>query len=160
MTYQALTYTAFAKAVGLPTSRISALVAEGLPTDSDGRIDPRAGRLWIAENIDPERSARRRSAPAAYPTTAEARRAKTEAEAERAKLALARERGELVDKAKVEKAIFERARRERDAWLDFPATAAPEIAGELRMDSDGLRRALEKRIRAHLLRLGETALFD
>jgi hypothetical protein len=145
-----LSQRAFARAVGLSQKRVQELTGEGLPTLDDGRIDFDAGRRWIAKNVDAERSRRRRSAPAAYPTTAEARRAKTAAAAARAELALARERGELVERAKVERTIFTLVRAERDAWLAFAACAAPEIAADLRIDPEPLRRALARRIRAEL----------
>ena len=50
-----LSHTAFAKVAGISRGRVSQLVAEGLPVDQDGRIDPKAGLAWIATHIDPDR---------------------------------------------------------------------------------------------------------
>lgn len=59
---KAVTKTAFAKAAEITQGRVSQLLAEGLPVDADGKIDPDAGKAWIAANIDPDLPARRRPA--------------------------------------------------------------------------------------------------
>lgn len=53
----------FARRVGLSRGRISQLIAKGLPTTPEGKIDPEAGLAWLEDNLDADRPLRgRRSA--------------------------------------------------------------------------------------------------
>jgi hypothetical protein len=154
--------TAFAKQVGLSRGRISQLVREGLPVDARGRIDPDAGRRWIAENIDPDR---RRGGPAKpaeledglLGSVARLRGHKLAREAQILDLELRRKSGEVVDRAEAERAIFARARQERDAWLGFASrlTAALAVEG---VDPARAFPVIDKAVREQLGELAATPL--
>lgn len=63
--------------------------------------------------------------------------------------------GELVDRDKAIAAVFTLARRERDAWVGWPARVAALIAGELEVDAHRVETVLEKHVRQHLAELGD-----
>lgn len=56
----------------------------------------------------------------------------------------------LVDAAAVSSKVFNLARVERDAWLNWPSRIAPLLAAEFGIDSVAFTVALEKRVREHL----------
>ena len=86
----------------------------------------------------------------------EARTRKETARAKLLELQLEVQRGKLIDRVNTEKAIFERARLERDAWLNLPARVAPALAAELGCSEHTLLQALDREIRDELTRLAET----
>jgi hypothetical protein len=63
-----------------------------------------------------------------------------------------------VEKAVVEKTVFERARMERDAWLGWIQRAAPELAGLLDADPAETFAVLDRLVRQHLEELSRTPL--
>ncbi|MEM7222998.1 MAG: hypothetical protein AAF495_08485 [Pseudomonadota bacterium] len=63
---------------------------------------------------------------------------------------LARKRGEFMPRKEVERTAANVAREEREAWLTWPARAAPILADEFAADQAELSRALEREIRAHM----------
>lgn len=65
-------------------------------------------------------------------------------------LDLAHKRGELLPRKAVEKAARDVALEEREAWLTWPARAAPILAGEFELDLVELTTALEREVRAHM----------
>lgn len=80
------------------------------------------------------------------------------AQAEAAELNLERTRGELLPRADVERAAFERGRTERAAWQGWPVRVAPVIAAEIGTDHARLAAALEREVQRHLdERAGEPA---
>lgn len=146
---------AFARLVGVTPARVSHLIGKGLPVLPNGRIDPEAGKRWIAQNIDPARQAAARSAPA----TAELTRARAEMAQKRTallELKLAQQSGELVSRAEVGAAIVAHARHVRDAWIAFAASAAADLARELKTDPEATHHALDRAIRGHLAELAAT----
>lgn len=52
-----LSKSGFAKKIGITPGRVSQLIKQGLPVDADGKIDVARGRIWVAENVNPVRSA-------------------------------------------------------------------------------------------------------
>ncbi|KAB2918532.1 MAG: hypothetical protein F9K29_08175 [Hyphomicrobiaceae bacterium] len=58
--------------------------------------------------------------------------------------------GSLVDAEAVKKAVFNCAREERDALMNWPARVTPLIAAEVGADPVALAVALEKHVREHL----------
>ena len=66
--------------------------------------------------------------------------------------------GRLVDKAAAERAIFGRARLERDAWLSWVARAAPELSAAVQADERAVFHALDALVRRHLDELSRTPL--
>jgi hypothetical protein len=69
-----------------------------------------------------------------------------------------RKTGELIDRATAEKAVFTRARLERDAWLSWVTRAAPELSVELRADERAVFIALDRLVRRNLEELARTPL--
>ena len=80
----------------------------------------------------------------------EASRVKENFLAKKHRLDFMQKSGKLVDRAEIEKKIFEKARIERDAWLNWPVRIAAVLAAELRIDKNVMMVALEKHVRAHL----------
>lgn len=68
---------------------------------------------------------------------------------------LAKIKGELVDRARAVTAVFALARRERDAWVQWPARAAALMANELHVDPHAMETVLDKHVRRHLAELSE-----
>ncbi len=173
-----LTFKAFAAVVGLSRGRVSQLVREGLPLDAERKIDPEAGRAWIAANIDPDRrrgggrtkgAKRAKAAPSVTPLTpdndlgsgATVARLRGHVLARQAlmlDLDLKRATGEAVDRATVQKAVFDRARLERDSWLSFASRASAVLATEAGVDPGRSFPILDRIVRQHLAELAATPL--
>ena len=64
-------------------------------------------------------------------------------------------KGELVDRARAVATVFGLARRERDAWVQWPARVAALMAAELRIDPHQMETVLEKHVRRHLAELSD-----
>ena len=70
------------------------------------------------------------------------------------KVRLARLKGELVDRPQAIAHVFKLARSERDAWLNWPARVAAQMAARLEVDAHTMHVALESAVREHLQELG------
>lgn len=75
--------------------------------------------------------------------------------AQTAKVRLQKLKGEVVDRAKAAAYVFDLARRERDAWMNWPPRVAANMAAELGVDPHLLEQALERHLRGHLAELSE-----
>jgi hypothetical protein len=84
-----------------------------------------------------------------------ARMANEVIKAQTAKVRLQKMRGELVDRARATAAVFDLARRERDAWLNWPPRVAADIAAELGADPHAVEQILNRYLRRHLAELAE-----
>ena len=51
--------------------------------------------------------------------------------------------------------VFDRARRERDAWLNWPPRVAANMAAELGVDAHRMEQVLDIYLRAHLTEMAE-----
>lgn len=71
------------------------------------------------------------------------------------KVRLQREKGELVDRARAVALVFDLARRERDAWIGWPARVAANMAAELGADPHHVEQLLERYLREQLATLAE-----
>ena len=71
---------------------------------------------------------------------------------------LARLKGELVNRDQAVAHVFKMARAERDAWLNWPARVAAQMAADLNADGHTLHVLLEKAVRNHLIELGDLAV--
>ncbi len=71
------------------------------------------------------------------------------------KVKLQREKGELVDRARAVALVFDLARRERDAWIGWPARVAANMAAELGADPHQVEQLLERYLREQLASLAE-----
>jgi hypothetical protein len=68
---------------------------------------------------------------------------------------LAKIKGELVDRARAITTVFGLARRERDAWVQWPARVAALMAADLQIDPHQMETVLEKHVRRHLAELSD-----
>jgi phage terminase Nu1 subunit (DNA packaging protein) len=89
---------------------------------------------------------------------AEARRRWTRAKADRAELEVRVRRGELVERAKVERMVFGFARSYRDALQRWPARVAATVAARLGADAHVVGTVLAEEVRAHLEELSREPL--
>jgi hypothetical protein len=84
-----------------------------------------------------------------------ARTANEVIKAQERRLRLGKLKGELVDRAKATTTVFMLARRERDAWVQWPARVAALIAAELSIDAHTMETVLDKHVRQHLAELSD-----
>ena len=144
------TLTSFAARHGFTKQRAHVLKKRGLPLLESGRVNSADADTWIEKNVDKSR----RHSPKADAGTSRDR--KEAADAALKELELARRRGELVEAAAVDRAMFERARGDRDALLAWVASAAPALASELGTDAAATFSVLDRLIREHLERRADT----
>ncbi len=72
-----------------------------------------------------------------------------------ARVRLQKMKGELVDRAKAQGTVFALARRERDAWVNWPARVAALMAAEIGVDAHRMETLLDKYVRQQLSDLAE-----
>ena len=149
---ETLSKKGFAAHLGLSPGRVSQLIAQGLPVEPTGRIHIERATGWYRRNVDPNR-ARSSSADERRPLSG--RGDYDRIRAERAQLALDRERGDMVDRAAVEQAVFDRARGERDAWIGWSSRAAAALAAETEADPGKAFAILDRLVREQLAALAE-----
>lgn len=63
--------------------------------------------------------------------------------------------GALVELAVAERALFEGARSQRDAWLNWPARVGALIAADLGLEADRVTEALTEHVHKHISQLGQ-----
>jgi len=162
-----------------------AIAVGRIMVEADGTIDPaKADRQWAAQT-DPAmqrtRSAKASAEKVTKPVPKSALRAvddtlrdagaMTEAggevsfmrarmanevlKAQTAKVRLQKMKGELVDRTSATSMVFDLARRERDAWLNWPSRAAANMAAELGVDPHLTEQVLDKYLRQHLADMAE-----
>ncbi|MEJ1161779.1 hypothetical protein [Prosthecomicrobium sp. N25] len=155
-----LTKRDFGKRIGVSPTRMTQLVAEGLPIEPDGRVDPDKGERWVRENLDGHRrAAAKPGAPADLGGTAsQVRMAKMFREAKLLDLELKRREGELISREEVERQVFGRARFERDAWTGWANRAAVAVSAETGSDPARTFAVLDRLVRDHLDELARTPL--
>lgn len=84
-----------------------------------------------------------------------ARMANEVLKAQTARVRLEKMKGELVDRAKATTTVFDLARRERDAWLNWPPRVAANMAAELGIEAHALEQVLDRYLRANLAEMAE-----
>ncbi|WP_457650867.1 elements of external origin [Profundibacter sp.] len=75
--------------------------------------------------------------------------------AQTARVRLQKMKGELVDREKATSMVFDLARRERDAWQNWPPRVAADMAAELGVDAHTMEQVLDKHLRKQLGELAE-----
>ena len=120
----------------------------------------RAGTDQTPAASDPDKSVdevaqARPPAPQGAATFAQARTAHEIAKAQRARIQVQQLREEVVDRARATAEVFRLARRERDAWVNWPARVAALMAAELGLDAHVMQKVLEGHVRDHLNELAE-----
>ena len=93
--------------------------------------------------------------PQGAATFTQARTAHEIAKAQRARIEVQQLRAEVVDRAGATSEVFRLARRERDAWVNWPARVAALMAAELGLDAHAMQKVLEGHVRDHLNELAE-----
>jgi len=147
----------FARLMGITPGRVSQFIAHGLPVEADGRICPDEGERWLDRHFPN----RRRVPPASTRPTGILQNARAEKETEQVRLLrleYEKRSGRLIDRDAAEKAIFARARLEREAWQAWVTRAAPELAAELGSCERATFTALDRLVRDHLEHLQRTPL--
>lgn len=176
-----ISIAAAAKTIGLNKSTLSRQVKTGAIRSHGGKVRLSEVLEDRASNIDLAQSRRRPSGATDATAGATPADATTDdpapilvdgalvsfAEAQRIKENyLAKLRGlefdlkskRLVDAEAVHRAVFELARAERDALVNWPARVAPLIAAELGVEQVTLAVALEKHVRQYLAERSEPVL--
>jgi len=138
----------FARRIGRSKSQVSRYVQAGMPVRDDGLVPVESALAWIKENVATD-------GDDGGDTLASKKAEKLAVEIERAQLALERERGQVVDRKRAERLVHDLARAERDAWQNWPARIAPEMAADLGADPHTVQTALEKYVRKHLAELSD-----
>ena len=175
----------FARRIGVSQPRVNQLIKDGLPVLANGRVDTRAALRWLEQNLDHERSVRAKqgsagaatgssscAAPPGAPPTAspsgpvtgapmaEIRRQHEIVKVARDRLRLETEKGRVVNRDEVKVAIFNRARKERNAHLAWALRVAPLMAAELGVDPALMFTCLDRHLREHLAELAKTPLLE
>jgi len=88
-------------------------------------------------------------------TFLQARTANEVLKAQERRLRLQQMKGELVDRAKATAQVFTLARQERDAWAQWPARVAANLAADLGLGSHAVQNALEAAVKEHLAELAK-----
>jgi hypothetical protein len=99
------------------------------------------------------------AAPAAGGMTfVQARTANEVMKAQERRVRLQKLKGDLVDRSRAVETIFSAARRERDAWVQWPARVAALMAADLRVDAHEMETVLDKYVRRHLAELSDVRI--
>jgi hypothetical protein len=161
-----------------------AIAASRIVPEPDGTIDPeKADREWNART-DPSQQREQRGPAVPEPvqekavpraamdtvqktlqesgdrpggdvTFLRARTANEVIKAQERGVRLAKIKGELVDRARAIATVFGLARRERDAWVQWPARVAALMAADLKVEPHHMETVLEKYVRRHLAELAD-----
>ena len=87
-----------------------------------------------------------------------ARMANEVLKAQTAKVRLEKMKAEVIDRARATAMVFDLARRERDAWLNWPPRVAANMAAELGVDAHRMEQVLDIYLRAHLTDMAEVKI--
>lgn len=154
-----ITKAEFARRQGLARSRVSQLVALGMPVAPDGRIVEAMAARWMRDNLDAHRrQARKTASPDGQGgRVTDLRARKLQREGDILDMEARRLAGELIDRREVEHAAFSRARFERDAWQGWSARAAQTLVAEAGGDATTFA-VLDRLVREHLAELAATPM--
>ncbi len=141
-----------AAATAAATARAQA--APGVPPRGTKAV-PQAALAAVRETLDEAGEDPDPGAPAGEVSFMRARLANEVLKAQLQKVRLGKEKGELVDRVKAQAVVFDLARRERDAWIGWPARVAANIAAELGVDAHRTEQVLDRYLRDHLGELAE-----
>ena len=155
MTAELVSKAEFGRRIDVTRNRVYQLVADGLPVTDDGKVDVAKGKRWIKRHLDQRRRDARKSK---MPTTSETRSEKLNWESRLRELEFKKRSGELVDRAAVERTIFERANLERDRWIGWIPRATSLISSEVEIDPTKLFSIIDGLVRDHLTQLAATPL--
>ena len=123
------------------------------PEDEPAQADDTAAADTPAEPRSPAPAGE--SAPQGAASFTQARTASEVLKVQTARIQVQRLREEVIDRAQATSEVFRLARRERDAWVNWPARVAALMAADLGVDAHTMHTALEKHVRQHLDELAE-----
>lgn len=172
-----LSIRAYARHRGVSDTAVHKAIRAGRITpEADGTLDPdKVDREWNKNTEAPVQGTQRRAETITVkesPTATEpqspglssgtggtsllqARTVNEVVKAQTNKVRLARLKGDLIDRSQAIAHVFQLARNERDAWLNWPARVSAQMAATLGMDAHALHIALDEAVRTHLMELGE-----
>jgi hypothetical protein len=96
--------------------------------------------------------------PGGSTTLLQARTANEVLKAQTNKVRLSRLKGELVDRPEAVAHVYRMARSEREAWLNWPARVALQMASDLQVPPHRMYTLLESAVRQQLIEIGEMAV--
>ncbi|WNO10405.1 elements of external origin [Teredinibacter sp. KSP-S5-2] len=159
----------FAKLRGVSETAVRKAIKTGrITTEANGKIDPdKANREWEQNTNSAKRREQlnalaRKDSPSGNTQVTnrqfesqfqKARTANEVLKAQIGRIELQVLKGELIDRDKALRTIFKIARTERDAWLNWPARIAAQVAAELDIDEQQFYVALEEQVRKQLATL-------
>src|ERR1043165_1124905 len=149
-----VTPTEWARSEGFPPQYAHKLIKSGIVERKNGKVDPEQASAAIAAIANPTKD-RQRKGKAKEPVSLSQQllehRTKKEKETARlAELDRKEREGDLVSRREVEAAVFNRAREESEAWLNWPARFSAQIASELNLEQSLIASVLDRYVRAHL----------
>jgi len=124
--------------------------AQGAQSRSATRAVPQAALRAVDETLQDEPGG-----PGGEVSFLRARMANEVLKAQTAKVRLQKMKGELVDREQATAMVFDLARRERDAWQNWPPRVAADMAAELSVEAHAMEQALDRYLRAFLDGLAE-----
>lgn len=161
-----ITAAAYARYRGVSQVAVHKAIKTGrITTLPDGSIDPdEADRQW-EENSLPRKDSGKRTedyddivlpdGQSGGTSLLQARTVNEVLKVKLNKLELARRKNELVERDKAIAHVFNLARAERDAWLNWPSRVSSQLAAKLGADAHAMHVALETAVREHLQELSE-----
>ena len=172
MEIMGLSIRAYARHRGVSDTAVHKAIRAGRITpEADGSVDAdRADREWAKNTDTPKAGTAHRAETVAIKDAAEpattilgtggtsllqARTVNEVVKAQTNKVRLARLKGDLVDRSQAIAHVFQMARTERDAWLNWPARISAQMAAALELDPHTVHVTLETAIREHLMELGD-----
>jgi transcriptional regulator with XRE-family HTH domain len=138
---QTITAALYAKCLGVSKQMVSKYVKAGMPTLPDGSIDPAAATAWRNANISRHDDE----------TLTDARKRDLGLTADLKEQELRRRRGELLEKAEVEKQWSDLLLNFRKAMLQLPGRLAPRVVNL--KDLAAIHALLDKEVRQVLTTL-------
>ena len=160
-----LSIRAYARHLGVSETAVRKALKSGrIAAQADGTLDPATADAQWQRNT--HAGYRRKGEGPAFDTSegasaagsntfSQARTANEVLKAQHHKLRIAQLKGELIDRNQALAQVFQLARAERDAWLNWPARISTLLAAELGVDPHTFHIALEREVRQHLTELGQ-----
>ena len=148
-----------AKQRGLHARQMGAETAAGTARATATKPVPQAALKAVADTLrdagtDPGSS----EASGGEVSFLRARMANEVLKAQTAKVRLEKMKAEVIDRARATSMVFDLARRERDAWLNWPPRVAANMAAELGVDAHRMEQVLDTYLRAHLAEMAEVKI--
>jgi hypothetical protein len=152
----------FGRRTGRSQQAVSKLVLAGkLPTEMvDGRtlIPFQRAMAALQTNLDPAQTNNTPQSPGQGGTYHQLRTAQLALKVQEKRIDIGVKEGRLIDKAMVERRVFEFTRGLRDSILNFPTRYASVMAAELGVDPGKLQDVLDRRLKGLLTEIADRQL--